>query len=70
MVRPLDDLPRRPFLLSGLSLASPAPFGELVEVDAEHHDHADDDWLVVGVDVVDRESAVEHADEERSREGS
>src|SRR3954471_23536594 len=35
--------------------SSPAPLGKLVEIDAEHDDDADDDRLVIRVDVVDRQ---------------
>src|SRR5829696_2935706 len=77
-----SDVPRRPPLLSpaiktsSLSTARPdwgrlpAPpaFGKLIEVDAEDDDQPDDDRLVVGVDVVDRQTAVEHADQQRADE--
>src|SRR5687768_17298007 len=48
-----------------VSVLSPPPaFGELVEIDAEHDDDADDNRLEIRVDVVDGQTTVEDADQE------
>jgi hypothetical protein len=59
---------RDKLLLTSRRLSSPPPLGKLIEIDAEHHDHADDDRLVVRIDIVDRQTAVQNTNQQSSCE--